>query len=105
MKEYKFKKEWTNGTEEKVIKIFSKWERKNLIITYGRREKTVSDTYGLPYTSSSSFAMISNCNVEAELKADKEYNFEYIAVTEQNEIVVVCWNRDEKEKYIVIGNL
>ena len=43
----RFLKEWNNikgfdGVEkvtERVISVFSKWEKRNLIITHGRREK------------------------------------------------------------------
>ena len=51
----KFKKEWTEKELEDVIRAFAMWEKKNLRVTYGNRERTTEGTYGLPYTSSSSF--------------------------------------------------
>ena len=97
------KREWTDTEYTNAIKEFTKWECKNLIITYGRRDKNADFTYGLPYTSSSGSAMISNTNVTAELKTDRRYKFEYVAITEDGKIVVVCWNDREEEKYITIA--
>lgn len=105
---YKFKKEWTESEHKAVIKSFERWEKKNLRITHGRREKTTEDTYGLPYTSSSSFAMLSNTNVQAELinpLSSKKWNFDWLGLTEDNEVVAGFTDVDENEKEIVIGNI
>lgn len=108
-----FRKDWEtiNGfTYEEVVKrvsnIFAKWEKSNLIITYGRRERTISDTYGLPYTSSGDFASLGcHCNVNAVLKSDNNYVIYEIAITEDNEVIAYLTDTDENEKYIVIGRL
>ena len=105
---YKFKKEWTEVEHKAVIKSFERWEKKNLRITYGQRERTAEDTYGLPYTSSSSFAMLSNTNVQAELinpLSSKKWNFDWLALTEDNEVVAGFTDADENEKQSVIGNI
>lgn len=101
----KFKKEWTEKELEAVIKVFSAWERKNLVITYGRRERNTEYTYGLPYTSSSDFAMISNTNVKAVLRDDPSCTFDWITLTESNEVVAVFTDENENEKLIVIGRI
>ena len=104
----KFKKEWTEKELEDVIRAFKMWEKNNLVITYGRRKKTVEDTYGLPYTSSSSFAMLSNTNVIAELinpLSGKKWNFDWLALTEDNEVVAGFTDADENEKQFIIGNI
>ena len=101
----KFKKEWTETEINAVIRTFSRWEKSHLIITYGRRERTTEYTYGLPYTSSSSFAMISNTNVRAELKEDRNFNFDWLALTEDNEVVAGFTDNDENEKQSIIGNI
>ena len=109
----KFKNDWTKidgftyeEVEKKVVNIFAKWERNNLKITHGRREITTSDTYGLPYTSSGTFAGLGcHCNVNAVLKSDESFVAYEIAVTEENEVVVYLTDADENEKYIVIGRL
>ena len=101
----KLKKELTETEINAVIRTFSRWEKSHLIITYGRRERTTEYTYGLPYTSSSSFAMISNTNVRAELKEDRNFNFDWLALTEDNEVVAGFTDNDENEKQIVIGTI
>ena len=104
----KFKKEWTYEEHKSVIRTFAIWEKFHLIITYGDRERTTEDTYGLPYTSSSSFAMLSNTNVIAELSnplSSRKWNFDWLALTEDNEVVAGFTDIDENEKQIVIGNI
>ena len=99
----KFKEEWTDSETTKVIKVFSQWEKKNLTITYDKRARTTGDTYGLPYTSSSDYAMISNTNVKAVLNSDKEFSFNHLALTEDNKVVAVFYNDNENEKFVIIG--
>lgn len=103
----KFIKEWNNyeETTKKVHKAFARWERNNLLVLNGKRDKNIEYTYGLPYTSTSDFAMIGNTNCEAEYKKDRNLHFEYIAITEENEIVVALWDAEENETFIVIGTL
>lgn len=101
----KFKKEWTDAEHKAVIRCFIRWERNNLVITYGKRELTAEYTYGLPYTSSSSFAMVSNTNVKAELKSAREFCFDWLALTEDNEVVAGFTDKNENEKQIVIGKI
>ena len=104
----KFKKEWTEAERKAVIKVFSKWETSHLVITYGYREHTTEDTYGLPYTSSSSFAMLSNTNVCAELISpilNEKWNFDWLALAENNEVIAGFTDADENEKQIVIGTI
>ena len=101
----KFKKEWTDTEYNAVVKCFSRWEKSHLIITHGNRERTTEDTYGLPYTSSSSFAMLSNTNVRAELRADQRFNFEWLGLTTENKLVAGFTDYFENEKQIVIGTI
>ena len=103
----KFKKEWTEAEHKAVINALSKWERSNLTITHGNRERTVEDTYGLPYTSSSGCAMLSNTNVLAKLNGnyDDIFYFDWLGLTEDNEVVAWFTNVDEEEKSITIGTI
>lgn len=101
----KFKKEWTDTEYNAVVKCFSRWEKFHLVITYGKREHTTEDTYGLPYTSSSGLAMLSNTNVRAELKEDRLFNFEWLGLTTENEVVARFTDYFENEKEIVIGKV
>ena len=96
-----------SATERKVIKAFEKWYRNNITITHGR-DKTVEDTFGLPYTSSSDYAALWNCQGEAYLNEDPQWKFNALAISEDREILVVfdredTGNFDEKE--IVIGKI
>ena len=101
----KFKKEWTDTEYNAVVKCFSRWEKSHLIITYGRKKRTTEDTYGLPYTSSSEFAMLSNTNVQAVSKNDKDFYFDWIGLTTDNKVVAGFADEDENEKEIVIGKI
>ena len=105
MTNYIFKKEWTEKEHKTIIKKFSNWERKNLIIVYGDRDITTEYTYGLPYTSSSGFAMISNTNVQAVLKEDKNLCFNWLALSINNEIIAGFTDNNENEKLIKIGEI
>ena len=95
------------ATSCKVVKAFEKWYKGNLRITHGSGNN-VELLFGLPYTSSSDYAALWNCQAEAELKADPQWKFNALAISEDREILVVfdredTGNFDEKE--IVIGKL
>lgn len=89
----------------KVIKVFEKWESSHLEITYGKKEKEIEYTYGLPYVSSGSYAQLGNTNCIAVLKGSKHYMFDHLAVDIENSVIAVCDNKEEKEKLLVIGKL
>lgn len=109
----KLRKDWETVegfTYEEVLKkvtnIFSKWEKDNLKITRGDRERTTRDTYGLPYTSSGVFAGLNcHCNVCAVLKNDENFVIYELALSEENKVVVYLADAAGNEKYIVIGKL
>ena len=105
MEEFNFLKEWDNVEEviRKVISVFSLWEKRNLSIVYGKRKQTTEDTYGLPYTSSSSFAMLGNTNVDAVLKNNTAWHFDWLALTDEGIVVAGFENHDNEEAQIVIG--
>jgi|GEM_PF-7047816 len=100
-----YKKEWTDEEEQKVISVFKKWESDNLILTYGKRERKIINTYGLPYTSSSGFAMVSNTNVKAELKENRNYRFNWLALNNNNKVVAGFTDVSENEITIIIGQI
>ena len=105
MEEYKFLKELDNVEEtiKKIMEVFSPWEKRNLSIVYGKREQTTEDTYGLPYTSSSSFAMLGNTNVDAVLNKDTSWHFDWLALTDEGIVVAGFENHDNEEAQIVVG--
>lgn len=94
-------------TVKKVIKAFEKWYKENITITRGK-DRNVYLTFGLPYTSSSAYAALWNCQGEAYLNEDPQWKFNALAISEDREILVVfdredTGNFDEKE--IVIGKI
>ena len=101
----KFKKEWTDDELRKVIRKFSLWAPAHLKITYGMRERTIEDTYGLPYTSSGECAGIWNTNVEAVLSADQTFRFQGVLLSEANEIVAWFVNNDESAELEVLVDM
>ena len=91
----KFKQEWTDAELRKVIRKFSLWAPSHLQITHGNKERTIEDTYGLPYTSSGECAGVWNTNVEAVLRDDPTFFFQGVLLTEANEVVAWFQNVDE----------
>ena len=101
-----FKKEWTREDFDKVEQRLLKYFR-------GRMFKTHRDTFkaftnnctfeqlenilGLPYTSSSSHAMMSiDCNVN--LFFNPAWKFDRVVVTEENNVLLVLQTNEEKER-------
>ena len=107
MKEYKFLTEWDNVEDitKKIMAVFSPWEKRNLAIVHGKREQTTEDTYGLPYTSSSEFAMLGNTNVDAVLRKNAIWHFDWLALTDEGIVVAGFENHDNEEAQIVIGEI
>ena len=67
--EMKLKKEWKDveKTSKELYRRFNIWRLSNIHITHGNG-RTVEEMFGFPYTSSSSFAAIWNCQAEAVYK-------------------------------------
>jgi hypothetical protein len=94
-----FKKELTENEIKRAIRLFDSWESQNLIITHGNRERTVELTYGLPYTSSSDYAMLNNTNVEA-LYPRGGYLFNGLAVSTTGQTFALLADAEERERFI-----
>jgi hypothetical protein len=58
----------------------------------------IEDFFGLPYTSSSSYAAIWNTNTECYIDTDNQYNIEGFAITTDNKPVLIA-DKDEDTKY------
>ena len=107
--EPKFKTDWTDTDEKTVNKAIKKLFLMQTLTDHRGSKKTmytmanIEDFFGLPYTSSSSFAMVSNTNTEYYIDMEKQYNVEYFALTEDNKVILSAWNREENEKYFIIG--
>lgn len=105
----KLKTEWNDveKTTKELLRIFNMWRISNLKIIKGR-ENTLENTFGFPYTSSSEYAAIWNCQAEAHYKWLEEWKFEGLAVSEDNDAVVVFEHEDTGKfdrMYIVIGKV
>ena len=88
--------------EKRVKDVFEKWYKRNLTIKRGEG-KNAEEIFGLPYTSSSDFAALWNCQGEAVYKDDNRYIFSYIAITNDFDIIVGLEDENEDIKELWIG--
>lgn len=96
-----------DATSKKVIKAFEKWYKTNITITHGDGKNT-EYIFGLPYTSSSDYAALWNCQGEAYLNEDPQWKFNALAISEDRQILAIfdredTGNFDDKE--IIIGRV
>ena len=106
----KLKKEWNNveKTTNELLKLFSLWRYSNLTITKGKG--SMENIFGFPYTSSSEYAAIWNCQGVAEYKWNPEWKFEALAVSENNDAVAIFEHEDGTvdkldRMFVIIGKL
>lgn len=95
------------ATEKKVLRAFEKWYRNNITITRGK-DRTAELTFGFPYTSTSDYAAVWNCQAEAYLNEDPQWKFRALAISEDREILAVFDREDTgnfDDKDIVIGRV
>ena len=107
----KLKKEWNDveKTSKELCRQFNIWRLSNLKITHGTG-RTVEEIFGFPYTSSSSFAAIWNCQAEAVYKWFDEWRFEGLAVSETNNAIAIFEHEDGTadkfdRMYVIIGKV
>ncbi|MBZ9622877.1 hypothetical protein G9F71_008425 [Clostridium sp. FP2] len=104
-----FKTEWNDTDFKNVNKALKKlFINKTLIDHRGLAQKMYSLNdiemfFGLPYTSSSSYAMIGNTNTQYYIDVEEQFNIELFAVTTDNKIILEAWDNEETSKYFVIG--
>jgi hypothetical protein len=103
-----FKAEW-NDKDQKIINAALRrcFSMKTLEDHRGQKQTMytlshIENFFGLPYTSSSSFAMISNTNTESFIDQENKWNIEYFALTEDNKPILAAWDREENEKYFTL---
>ena len=83
-------KETSSGYEtiRDAIGTLKSWvDKGNLEITYPRTWKDMSDCFGLPYTSTSDFAAIWNCQADAHYKGNPNMVFSGVALTVNRKFV------------------
>ena len=88
-------KEFDNADIHDLMESFSKWEKTNIKINHGQREKNVELTYGLPYTSGSTCAGLWCTNVSAVYTNDSSLRFDGIGYTTEFEPVAFFTRLDE----------
>lgn len=104
-----FLTEWNDKQFDKVNKVLKKFFFGKTLKDHNGRQKTlytlsqIEDFFGLPYTSTSEYAMISNCNCESFIDNNDTLNIEHFALSNDNHVVMVTWDRQENERYFVIG--
>lgn len=75
-------------TERDAKGTLKAWiDKGNLEITYPKKWKDVEDCFGLPYTSSSGFAAIWNCQADAHYKGNPNMSFQGVALTDTKHFV------------------
>jgi hypothetical protein len=89
-----FKKEWNNIEIKGVEAILQEGFKEYYNI------KNAEDYFGLPYTSTSSFAMMSNTNSKFEI--EEGWRLEYFAITNNNMLIMIAWDEDENERYFEV---
>lgn len=89
-----FKKEWNPLEYYATMDILKNKFRKHYKIY------NIEDKFGLPYTSSSSFAMISNTNTIFEI--EKGLNLEYFVITNNSMIIAVFEDQNNNERFYEI---
>lgn len=100
---FKFIKKWTPDMEKKIRSSFSKWEKDNLNIIYGKRRETIEQTYGFKEVTISTHSLLKNIWVIAEYKREPRFHFEWVAVTIDGLIIVEFADEDNKKMNVCIG--
>lgn len=88
-------KDFDESMTNKLIRKFSHWESENLVIVHGKHERTVEDTFGLAYTSSSAYAGLWNTNVKAVYASDSSLVFDGIGYNDDLQPVAFFTKYDE----------
>ena len=57
---------------------------------------------GLPYTSSSQYAMLGITNTLFKIDIDNQFNLEYICMDDNNNVLMVAMDRDQQEVFLKI---
>lgn len=103
----KLLKEWNdvNKMTKDIIRAFSKWKPFNLKTgnEYSYTFHSLTKQFGFPYTSTSEFAALWNCQCEATYVWKPEWSFLALAYSENMEMVAVFENANEDYMYIIIG--
>ena len=108
--ETQFKKEWSPADFTKVDRKLKKFfAGKTFVNHYGKNETIPTNKngfeccLGLPYTSSGIFACYSlSCNTNLFESKDSKFYYDYAAVTESGEVVLILSDSEENTKEVAI---
>lgn len=105
-----FKKEWSENdfkNVERAImkyfagKVFINHAPKNILFPYDL--EGIENILGMPYTSSSSFAMMAlDCNNNIKHPKNTDFYYSYVALDTNNQIYLVLQDIEENERFIKI---
>lgn len=99
-----FIKEWSEKQQKKVNKaICVHFAAQNFAKFWGKSFEQIENYFGLPYTSSSSYAGLWVCNVREYYKGSAQYYYRAFAIAEDGCIYAILTNDEEQEIYINIG--
>jgi hypothetical protein len=90
------KKKMTDKEQKKAIKAFEKWYPDNIEVLNGKIEDSVSDTFGFPYTDSSSIAGLWNANTESRSTKKENAYFDGLAMAESGFTCAIFTLRDKE---------
>jgi hypothetical protein len=105
-----FKKEWNREDFTKAQKAITKYFKGKVLINH-RNEKVlmpsafrgIESVIGLPYTSSSSYAMQSmDCNVHLNAPEFPGYHYDHAAISEDDRVVLILQDKNENQEFIQI---
>ena len=103
------KAEWTEKESKKVDKVIKNLFSMKTLTDHRGDKKTlytmaqIEDFFGLPYTSTSRYAMLGNCNTRFCVDKEEKFNIEFFALTTDDKVVLSAWDIEENEKYFIIG--
>lgn len=91
-----FKKEWSWIETEGVMAILAKLFKEHY------RIKDIEEKFGLPHTSSSEFAMISNSNCKFEIEPGIYLDWFALKDSDYPQIIAGATDKDENEFYYIV---
>jgi len=105
-----FKNEWNENEFSLVPRKLAKYFKGKTLIDHNNQKlyfngsiAQIENCFGIPYTSSSSFALMSlDCNEEFKLTKNDRFHFSYVAINQKNEIVLCLHDNEENETFITI---
>lgn len=106
MNDKDFKPEWSPADFKKMEKAITKFFKlKSFETSHGTKHfsatyKSIDQVIGLAYTSSSSYAMLSACNIDVYLVNNKHWRYCHFCMTNAGVPMAAVKNNEEKYQYM-----